>query len=259
MPLRDSAPLGAPAWIDLFSSDTDQTIAFYGALFGWTAERGGEEVGGYINFFRDGVTVAGCMHNDGTAGLPDGWNTFLAVADADAATEAARAHGGQVHLEPMAVMDLGTMAMFADPGDAAIGIWQPGTHHGFGVIDEPGAPSWFELHTRAYDQSLAFYRTVFGWATETVSDAPEFRYTTLGSGENQLAGVMDNANDLPEGTPGYWAVYFNTPDVDAAVVQAVEHGGRSVDAAMDTPYGRMATVTDPTGARFMLRGPNADG
>ena len=61
MPKRDSAPIGAPCWVDLFTSDPDKSRAFYGELFGWTAEDAGEEYGGYINFSKDGVPVAGCM------------------------------------------------------------------------------------------------------------------------------------------------------------------------------------------------------
>jgi len=33
MPTRDTAPLGAPCWIDLMTSDPDKRKAFYGELF----------------------------------------------------------------------------------------------------------------------------------------------------------------------------------------------------------------------------------
>lgn len=256
MPRRDVAPLGAPCWIDLFSSDTDKARQFYGELFGWTAEDTGPEYGGYINFSKDGALVAGCMHNDGTAGTPDGWNTYLAVADAKETVESASDHGATVYMQPMQVMDLGSMAMVADPGGAAIGIWQPGLHKGFGVIAEAGAPGWFELHTRNYDTVLPFYRDVFGWETRTMSDTPDFRYTTLGEGDDSLAGVMDATAFLPEGAPAYWAVYIAVDDTDAAVVKTTELGGSVVAPAENTPYGRISTITDPTGANLRLLGPN---
>jgi predicted enzyme related to lactoylglutathione lyase len=44
---------------------------FYGGLFGWTSEDAGPEYGGYINFSKDGVQVAGCRKNDDTSGMPD--------------------------------------------------------------------------------------------------------------------------------------------------------------------------------------------
>jgi len=75
---RETAPIGAPCWVDLFTSDPDKSRAFYGQLFDWTAEEAGEEYGGYINFHKDGVLVAGCMRNDGQAGTPDVWSVYLA-------------------------------------------------------------------------------------------------------------------------------------------------------------------------------------
>jgi predicted enzyme related to lactoylglutathione lyase len=256
MPTRDDAPLGAPCWIDVFTTDPDRTIAFYGELFGWSCERN-DEFGGYLNFSLDGVRVAGGMGNDGSTGAPDSWNVYLAVADAEATVAAATAAGSTVIVPPMPVGDLGSMAVVTDPGGAAIGLWQPGEHRGFGVVAEPGAGSWFELHTRAYDDSLAFYRDVFGWDLHTMSDVPEFRYSTLGEGDGALAGVMDQTGHVGEDEPPYWAVYFGTDDTDASVARAVSLGATVLMGAEDTPYGRLAVLADPTGARFSLVQPPA--
>jgi len=252
VPKRDSAPIGAPCWVDLFTSDVEGTRSFYSELFGWTAETAGEEYGGYVNFLKDGVPVAGCMKNDGTAGTPDVWSVYLAVADAAATVDSATAHGGQVMLPAMEVMALGSMAVVADAGQAAIGVWQPGLHKGFGILGEPGTPTWFELQTRDYDASVGFYRDVFGWDTHVAGDTSEFRYTTLGEGDGQLAGIMDAGAYLPEGVPAHWSVYFGVDDADAALAQVVDLGGSIVHPAETTPYGRLAGAADPTGARFKL-------
>jgi predicted enzyme related to lactoylglutathione lyase len=144
------------------------------------------------------------------------------------------------------------MAYATDPGGAGIGIWQPGTHQGFGVLGEPGTPAWFELHTRDYDAAVAFYRDAFGWDTHVASDTEEFRYTTLGTGEDQLAGIMDASAFLPEGARGQWSIYFAAEDTDVALATIVDLGGSVVMPAEDTPYGRLATAADPTGAGFKL-------
>ncbi|MGH9004030.1 MAG: VOC family protein, partial [Acidimicrobiia bacterium] len=150
----------------------------------------------------------------------------------------------------MDVGELGTMAVVIDAGQAAVGIWQPGLHKGFGLIDEPGTPAWFQLNSRDYDPSVAFYRTVFGWDTHVMSDTPEFRYTTLGEGDAALAGIMDATGFLPEGVPPHWSVIFRVDDADAALAKVTELGGSIVKPAEDTPYGRLAQAADNTGAQF---------
>jgi predicted enzyme related to lactoylglutathione lyase len=243
---------GAPCWIDLYSSDTGAATAFYSQLFGWNAEPPMEGFGGYFTFTKDGKHVGGCMANDGQSGAPDAWTVYLTTDSAARTADAAGAKGGQVHLAPMEVADNGTMAMVADPGQAAIGVWQPGTQKGFEVRNEVGTPAWFELLTRDYDRSVDFYRDVFEWDTHVASDTDELRYTTHGEGENMLAGIMDASAFLPEGAPASWSIYFKVDDADAALARIVELGGTIVRPAEDTPYGRLAEAADPTGVRFKL-------
>jgi hypothetical protein len=251
VPLRDSAPIGAPCWIDLLTTDAEKSRSFYGELFGWKSEDPNPELGNYFNFFKDDVHIAGGMINDGSTGAPDVWSVYLASADAEATVAAAAAHGGSVQIPVMPVMDLGSMAVVTDPGGARIGLWQPGVHKGFGIIDEPNTPGWFELHTRDYDASVAFYRDVFGWDAHVVGDSPEFRYTTLGEGDAALAGIMDGSSYLPDGAAA-WSVYFRVADADATLSRIADLGGKVTEPAQDTPYGRLAAADDPTGARFKL-------
>jgi predicted enzyme related to lactoylglutathione lyase len=250
MPTREKAIIGAPCWVDLTTTDPERSRAFYTALLGWTVEDPNPEFGGYANFRKDGVLAAGVFPSqDGAQSV---WSTYLATDDADKTLAAVAAHGGQSVFGPHQVGDLGRMAGITDPDGAFVGVWQPARHQGFGVVAESGAPAWFELHTRAYDRVLDFYRAVFGWPTSVMSDTAEFRYTTLQGDDGPLAGVMAAEGFLPDGVPSHWAVYFQVDDTDAAVDKAVELGGSVVQAAMDTPYGRLAHLADPTGAQFRL-------
>jgi len=54
------------------------------------------------------------------------------------------------------------------------------------------------------------------------------------------------------GEPSGWNVYFEVADVDAALAQVTALGGKIIEPAQDTPYGRMARVEDPTGTAFRL-------
>lgn len=253
MPKRDVAPVGAPCWIDLSTSDPERSRAFYGELFGWDAEEPNAEFGGYFNFTYEGGRQAGGMQKDPASGMPDTWSVYLATDDIDKVAETAVANGGTVISPPMAVADLGSMAILTDAGGALVGAWQPGTHKGFATVYDVNAPSWFELFTRDHAAAVDFYRQVFAWDAHAVADTDEFRYTTLGEGDDQLAGIMDAAAFLPDGEPAHWSVYFGVEDVDATIATVERLGGAVVAAPEDTPYGRLATVTDATGARFKLR------
>lgn len=255
MPTRDHAPLGAPSWVDLMTSDVDRSRTFYSQLLGWEAAEPNAELGGYVNFSRGGVRAAGCMASQ-QPGMPDAWSVHLATDDAAKTVAAAEANGGTVIVPAMPVADLGTMAMVADPGGAAVGMWQPGTHTGFGAVGETGFPSWFELSTRDLPGAVAFYREVFRWDTHVVSDTPEFRYTVLVRDGEWLAGIVDASAMLPAGVPAHWSVYFGVDDTDAALARTVELGGAIVRPAEDSPYGRLGEATDATGAGFKLVAPN---
>ena len=199
MPLRETAPVGAPCWVDLLTSDPDESRTFYGELFGWTAEEPNPQFGGYWNFLKDGVHIAGGMHNDGSSGQPD--RVVGVSGDRRRAGHARR--GGGERRSGRRARDGGRRPRHdgdvIDPGGAAIGMWQPGLHKGFGIVGETGAPSWFELHTREYDAVRRVLPRRCSNGTRTCTrDSPEFRYTVLGDGENQEAGIMDAAA-LPPG------------------------------------------------------------
>jgi predicted enzyme related to lactoylglutathione lyase len=254
MPARDSHTTGAPCWMDLQTSDLDRARDFYGAVFGWTSDEPNPEFGNYVNFRKNGVMVAGLMRADDQAPVSDVWSVYLATDDAEKTFQLATAAGAQVIVPPMQVGDMGTMGFVVDPTGAAIGLWQPGNHKGFGRVAEPGAPSWWELLTRDYAGAVSFYRDVFGWRTQTMSDTDDFRYTVQldADGEGQVAGVMDASGWLPADVPPHWGVYIGVADTDRAVAQITELGGSVVQPPEDTPFGRIAHVTDPMGANLRL-------
>ena len=128
---------GVPSWVDVGSPDVDRAAAFYTDLFGWDIPEGPPETGGYRIALLRGRTVCGVgpQMNPG----PPVWMSYVNVDNADAIVPLVKDNGGAVFMEPMDVLDVGRMAVFADPAGAVFGIWQPGTHPGAGVVNEPGS------------------------------------------------------------------------------------------------------------------------
>jgi hypothetical protein len=252
MATKDHTVFGDPCWIDLMTSEVQKSREFYSSLFGWEAGEPSEEFGGYFMFMRDGQPIAGAMGNQMVGSVPDMWSTYFAVENADDSVALAQSAGANVFAEAMQVGNLGTMAVMLDPSGAGFGIWAPNEFQGFVVIDEPNTPRWFEQHSRGYDEAVAFYSKLFGWDARVMSDSPDFRYTTANHGDQSFAGIMDATGHLPEGAAPHWQIYFGVEHADATVATALELGGSVLAPAQDTPYGRLATITDSTGAVFSI-------
>jgi predicted enzyme related to lactoylglutathione lyase len=243
---------GTPSWVDLASPDPDASARFYGGLFGWDAPDPGpvEETGGYRMLQRDGRNVAGLGPTQ-SEGQPAMWTTYVSTDDAEGIAAKVREAGGRVMMEPFDVLGAGHMAVFVDPGGAFISVWQPQTHHGADVVNEPGSLCWNELATRDIDAAKAFYAAAFGWEGET-SAYGETSYTEWKLGGRTIGGMIAMNAEWPPDVPSHWMVYFAVEDVDAAVSRVRELGGKVAMAPSDTPAGRFAVVNDPQGAVFSI-------
>jgi predicted enzyme related to lactoylglutathione lyase len=250
---RTSYTPGTPCWVELGTPDIDAAAAFYGDLFGWEIPElpNSAELGGYRRAKKDGKDVAGVAPLM-QEGQPPAWSTYVAVTDAAATVATIGEAGGQVIVEPMDVVGLGTMAVFTDPTGAVCGIWQPGTFAGAELVNEPGAQSWNELGTRDPDAAKAFYGAVFGWGTREHEMGEMGTYTEWLVGEDSVGGMMDVSGRLPDEIPAHWLVYFAVENTDAAVETVKSAGGGVSFGPIDIPAGRFAIVTDPHGAAFAV-------
>jgi predicted enzyme related to lactoylglutathione lyase len=247
MTVKSSYNPGEPIWVDLASPDVERTAAFYGALFGWTINQDrSEEFGGYANFSLDGKQVAGVMPLM-QEGMPAVWSCYVCTDDAEKTTAKVTEAGGTVVAAPMAVAELGTMAVFTAVDGAFFGVWQPGTHLGTERVEEEGCPSWMELSTRDQQAALPFYEAVFGWSAR-VSEG----YTEFQLGGTSVAGCMDMPDMVPAEVPSYWMPYFQAEDPAAKAQQAAELGGTLIVPFMEMENVAFSVVADPHGSTFGL-------
>jgi predicted enzyme related to lactoylglutathione lyase len=251
MVTRDTAwPPGTPCWVDIGVPDISKAVAFYTGLFGWDAQDTGPEGGGYHLCTLGGRPVAGV---GGQASADSGvyWTTYIASADADLTAAEIKAAGGQVLMEPFDVMDVGRMFIAVDPGGAPFGVWEARSHTGMQLANEPGSVIWNENLSRHYEANQAFYAAVFGYEFGDMS-AESMHYATVDLNGGTVGGIGEIGADQPADVPAGWRTYFGVADTDAAVAKATELGGSVVAPAWDSPYGRMAVVSDDQGAVFAL-------
>jgi uncharacterized protein len=242
--------VGRFVWHDLATGDVERAKAFYADLLGWE-----------IEVFRPGemdypmITSGGTQHG-GFGPTPEGarpyWMGHVQVETLDATLERVRASGGTVLVDPMTIPEVGRMAPIADPQGGVLSVFEPEGE----VPPAEGVFVWDELVANDVEAAKQFYGEVLGWQTGEMQG--EFGTYTLVKGASgaDAGGIMGRPPDMPPG-PAFWIVYIGTADVDAATARAKELGATIEREPFDVPtVGRLAFVTDPTGAAFGLFQPS---
>jgi predicted enzyme related to lactoylglutathione lyase len=256
MSIRTSPwPAGTPCWADLTVPDLEAAKAFYGAVLGWEFQQFGEEFGGYALARAKGAAAAGVGPQQ--AGTTPSWTLYLASDNVDSTAEAIGENGGTVVLPPGDVGPLGRLLIATDPTGAAFGVWQAGHTIGAEITNEPGGLVWEDLRSPDPDAARAFYQAVFGYRTDPLDAAgPDYHTFAHPSEQAPLGGMGGMFSETDR--PAHWLVYFGVADVDAAISAATDAGGHVVQVAFDSPYGRMAGLTDPGGALFWVSQPTGE-
>jgi len=232
------------SWMELATTDYKAALRFYGELFGWTAQEMPMPEGVYVMLKKDGYDAAAMYENKK---VPPNWLPYVAVANADETAARAKELGANVMQGPFDVMDVGRMAVIADPEGAVFAIWQAGRHYGASVIRETGSLCWNELETRNRDAAVQFYTSLFGWTPKVSPEYVEFHVGGLGIG-----GAM-TMNEQMKDVPPHWMAYFCVDDCDASTAKAQSDGGGVLVPPMDIPNtGRFSVLRDPQGAVFAL-------
>ena len=110
-----------------------------------------------------------------------------------------------------------------------------------------GVPCWTDLAATDVDAAATFYSALFGWELEKVETGTTPYRMALQKGL-PAAGIGAAPDEQPFSV---WTTYFAVDDADAAVDRAKEAGGTALVEPFDvTDAGRMAILSDPTGAMF---------
>ena len=244
---------GMIGWADVAAPDTAVAESFYRAVFGWDSQTNPSESMPYTMFTKDGKVVAGMgplSPDQQAAGQPPVWSSYVIVDDVDATFTKAKDLGATVLMEPMQIMDAGSMFFIIDPVGAAIGFWQSGTHDGAELFNVPDTMTWNDLGCRDVDAAVAFYTRLLGWSTSEMDMGDGNTYTMFSVGDRLTGGTWDISGAIPDEVPAHWLTWFNVSNADATAEKISDSGGRVVQPVQDSPMGKMAIVTDPAGATF---------
>jgi predicted enzyme related to lactoylglutathione lyase len=110
---------------------------------------------------------------------------------------------------------------------------------------------WFEIGTDDADGARRFYGQAFGW---TFDIQGPYSIITTGAGHVLQGGIQDTSVQLPDGTPGSYAVpCVQVNDVAIACRNVEELGGKVLVPATTVPTGLVyAHVADPAGNHLGL-------
>lgn len=244
-------------WHDLLTSDVEKSIDFYKHVIGWNTQAydfQGNDGPAYTMWLAGEAPIGGVMQRDDEmmGDFPLGWTAYVRTSDVDATVRQAEELGGSVIAEPMDIPTVGRMAGLADPQGAVIWVLAPGSSEPMPEPPEVGSFSWNELATTDMNAAFDFYRQLFGWKQwDDLDMGGGAMYRMFGQGEEMYGGMYDKPADM-QAAP-HWLSYVKVADIDAALDQVKERGGRVLNGPDEVPGGdRVAQCLDPEGAGFGL-------
>jgi len=240
-------------WHGVITPDPEGAAAFYPEVVGWqvqTMPMGDEE----STMFAAGGVPRLHLAAPTEDGIPAHFDNYLRVADVDAATEAAVAHGG-ARIVPPTDIPPGRFSVVASPSGALVHLFHEADEaSSTNAPPADGGIHWVELHSHQLDDDLAWLKATFSMTTETMQ-MPTGPYTILRHGEDMVGGAMPAQQ---EGAPSMWLTWIRVDDLDAARARVTANGGQLHGDPMTAEgVGRMVVAADPSGAVFGLIQPAA--
>jgi len=247
--------IGSFCWSELATSDADGAKKFYNEVFGWGHHDDPIPGAGVYTMFQQGDAHVGAMYaiNEEmkAANVPPHWLNYIAVDSVDETVVRAQELGAQVPRPPMDVMDLGRMAVMADPTGAYFAVWQSKKMETNTLVNEPVSAVWHELMTTDIEKAGSFYTNLFNWGSD-VMPMPSGEYTMFKNGDRPAGGMMAITSEMPPMPPN-WCVYMAVAKIEQTVKKAEGAGATILQPVMTVEgIGQMAVFADPQGAVLSL-------
>ena len=262
---------GMPIWYELMTLDIDAVREFYRAVIGWEIPASGSPVGTGAMDYRaiqraDGGMAGGALQMSQDMldhGARPGWLAYFHVDDVAAAVAQVESLGGKTHMPPRTI-DVGTMAMVADPQGAPFYLMAP-----VPPADRPDAKSdvwdrekaehcrWIELATTDAPAAREFYTRLLGWKSDNampMGAAGDYLFVEC---EGNAIGAINPM--IRQGQPPMWLLYFGVDSIARAIEAAKANGGTVIHGPHEVPGGdHVFVAADPARATIAFVGPKGE-
>lgn len=241
---------GQVVWHDLFTSDRERSMAFYGRVANWTyqVERAADFAwgGGAKEFV---LALSGGEAGAGFAETPtnqeNGWIAYVEVPDVDVAVKRVDTLGGSIVRQPFEVPGVGRNALICDPLGALLGISQ--SRHSYPVPRRQFGPVVYVSNGDDFPEM--FYTELFGWrvSPERRQEGRDIR----GPSGNPVA--VQHGATWPAGSKAAWV-----PSIKVASASDAQRVAETIGASPafndfnETVQDKSIILHDPDGAPFAL-------
>ena len=237
---------GELVWIDLVTSDAGMSQSFFTQLTGWSYNT----FGTYSRAMSGTKPVCGIIQD---TELKRGeknsyWVVSASIEDLDAASTRTTENGGKILTAAKKIPERGKVAIIQDGQGAVLALMNSSRGDLRATAPREGEWMWIELWTNEPKTASNFYADVLNVAGEALST--EDNYFLLKSGERPFAGVAK----LPvKDEKPIWIPVLSVADVDASSSKTAELKGSILIEPVEVSGHKLALVTTPDGAPFMLQ------
>ena len=241
---------GEMVWVDLVTSDASLSKSFFSDLFGWSYN----SYGAYNRAVSGPKPVSGIIED---SELEKGkknsyWIISAAVEDIDAAVATATANGGKVLAPVEKIPGRGKVAVLQDPQGAVSAVMSDRGGYLRASKPEDGEWMWAELWAKDAKAAAEYYAAVLGCMTDKLSDEGQ-EYIVLKSAKNSFAGVVKSPAEEEE---PIWLPVMRVDDIEASTNKAGELGATIFQKPIAVSSYKLALITTPNGAPFILQEAN---
>lgn len=242
---------GKLVWVDLVTTDPQQAVEFYSAVFDWQPHYFADK--SYIELSNDGRVMSSVVRYDGDEPM-DGearWLVSISVTDVDVAAQNGVASGGAILEAATDLPDRGRYSVISDSQGALLMLLRATGGDPADDTQYLDEWAWAELWTDDTEEAIAFYHALAGYDALRFPDADGGERIVLGTDGKARATIVPLPWDDVEPN---WIPYIPVASASATLQRIGDAGG----AALETAAGAdgsvaVAIVMDPTGGVFAIQ------